>query len=84
MTPIDTHFIWQDGQQICDDALEIKDGQIKIPNRPGLGVNINEDKLAKAHELYEKLGFKGRDDTRAMQYLMKDWKFDPDRPVFVR
>ena len=84
ITPIDTHFIWQDGQQLCDNALQIKKGQICIPNRPGLGVTINENKLAKAHELYEKLSFKGRDDTKAMQYLIKDWQFDPDHPVFVR
>ncbi|WP_462271524.1 enolase C-terminal domain-like protein [Ligilactobacillus agilis] len=83
-TPIDTHFIWQDGQQLCDNALAIKDGYITIPKRPGLGIEINEEKLAAAHELYEKLEFHGRDDAKAMQYLIDDWKFDPKKPTLVR
>ena len=55
ITPVDTHFIWQDGQQLCDDAFEIKNGCIEIPNKPGLGININDEKLAKAHALYESI-----------------------------
>ncbi|WP_225360706.1 enolase C-terminal domain-like protein [Ligilactobacillus salivarius] len=84
ITPVDTHFIWQDGQQLCDDAFEIKNGCIEIPNKPGLGININDEKLAKAHALYEKLKFHERNDTIAMQYLIKDWKFDSKKPTLCR
>ena len=84
ITPVDTHFIWQDGQQLCDDAFEIKNGCIEIPNKPGLGININDEKLAKAHALYEKLKFHERNDAIAMQYLIKDWKFDSKKPTLCR
>jgi len=83
ITPIDTHFVWQDGQQLCDNALNIRNGEIAIPKRPGLGIDINDAKLAAAHELYEKLSFHGRDDAKAMQYLIPDWTFDPKTPTLL-
>lgn len=84
ITAIDTHFIWQDDQQLCDDALQIRDGYIKIPKRPGLGININLEKLEAAHALYATLKHHDRDDALAMQYLIPGWKFDPNRPTLVR
>ena len=84
ITAIDTHFIWQDGQQLCDDALAIRNGHIKIPNRPGLGIHLNIEKLAAAHELYQKLTFHDRDDAKAMQYLIPGWTFNPHQPTLVR
>lgn len=84
ITPIDTHYIWQDGQELCDDSPKIENGKIKLPDKPGLGVEINMDKLMKAHELYKKIPYHDRDDSIAMQYLIKDWQFDPNKPCLVR
>jgi len=83
ITPVDTHFIWQDGQQLCDDALSIRDGYIDIPKRPGLGININHEKLEKAHQNYLTLKNHDRDDAEAMQYLIPGWKYDHKRPTLV-
>src|SRR5699024_3494826 len=45
ITAIDTHWIWQDGQRITKDPYKIEDGKIKVPDKPGLGVDIDMDKL---------------------------------------
>ncbi len=82
IAPVDTHWIWQDGESLLKDPIEIKDGKIKLFDKPGLGVEIDLDKLKKQHELYKQMPFKDRDDTVAMQYLEKGWTFDPNRPVF--
>lgn len=86
ITAIDTHYIWQDGQEMCKDSLKIRDGKITIPDRPGLGVTIDMERIREANELYNTMPeqYKDRDDTLAMQYLIKDWKFDSKRPVFQR
>jgi glucarate dehydratase len=84
VTAIDTHWIWQDGQRITKEPLHIKDGMIEVPAKPGLGVEIDEARLAAAHELYRQHGLGARDDAQAMQYLIPGWKFDPKRPCMVR
>jgi glucarate dehydratase len=83
ITAIDTHWIWQDGQQLTRDPLRIEQGRIRVPSAPGLGVEIDEDALASAHDLYLAHGLGARDDALAMQYLVPDWRFDPKRPCLV-
>ncbi|MCP1493524.1 glucarate dehydratase [Peribacillus frigoritolerans] len=84
ISPIDTHYIWQDGQELCDDPLQIIDGMIKLPDKPGLGVEINMDKVMKANELYRSLPYHDRDDSTSMQYLIKEWKYNSKKPCMVR
>jgi len=84
ITAIDTHWIWQDGQRLTKQPLQIKGGMVQVPDRPGLGVEIDLDQLQKAHELYKAHGLGARDDAMAMQYLMPGWTFDNKRPCLVR
>jgi len=84
VTAIDTHWIWQDGQQLTREPLRIEGGTIDVPKRPGLGVEIDAKALDAAHELYKQHGLGARDDAVAMQYLVPNWKFDPKRPCMVR
>ncbi|MGK2907912.1 MAG: glucarate dehydratase [Desulfuromonadales bacterium] len=84
ITAIDTHWIWQDGQHLTKDPLKIVGGKITVPDRPGLGVEIDMDALAKGHELYKAKGLGSRDDAMAMQFLIPDWTFDHKRPCLVR
>jgi glucarate dehydratase len=37
-----------------------------------------------AHRLYREHALGARDDRAAMQYLIRDWRFDPKRPCLVR
>ncbi len=84
ITALDTHWIWQDGQDLTVDAPKIVDGAIAVPEAPGLGVTLDDDRVAAAHELYLEHGLGSRDDAAAMQYLVPDWEFDSKRPCLVR
>ena len=84
ITAIDTHWIWQDGQRLTREPLRIVDGHVRVPARPGLGVQLDEDQLAKAHECYRNMGLGARDDSVAMQYLIPGWSFDNKKPCLVR
>ena len=84
ITALDTHWIWQDGQGLTTDPLQIKGGQIEVPTGGGLGIEVDRDRLAEAHALYVEHGLGQRDDAAAMQYLVEGWSFDPKRPCLVR
>ena len=84
VTAIDTHWIWQDGQRLTQEPLQIKGGLVQVPKRPGLGVELDMAEVEKAHQLYQQHGLGARDDAVAMQHLISGWKFDPKRPAFDR
>ena len=84
VTAIDTHWIWQDGQALTKEPLKIKGGKIAVPDRPGLGIEIDSEKLEAAHALYKQHGLGARDDALAMQFLIPGWTFDDKRPCLVR
>ena len=50
ITAIDTHWIWQDGQRLTKEPFRIEGGLVKVPQKPGLGVELDMDAVAKAHE----------------------------------
>ena len=84
VTAIDTHWIWQDGQRLTQDPLQIVGGHVQVPKKPGLGVELDMAEVEKAHQLYKQHGLGSRDDATAMQYLIPNWKFDPKRPAMDR
>ena len=84
ITAIDTHWIWQDGQRITKQPYQIVDGYLDVPAAPGLGVELDEERVAAAHELYLTEGLGARDDAVAMQYLVPGWRFDSKRPCLQR
>jgi glucarate dehydratase len=84
VTAIDTHWIWQDGQGLTKDPLQIVDGQITLPIKPGLGIELDMAAVEQAHQLYRQHGLGARDDAMAMQYLVPGWSFNPKKPCLVR
>ena len=84
ITAIDTHWIWQDGQRLTREPLRIVGGKVRVPDRPGLGIDADMDEIEKAHALYLEKGLGVRDDALAMQYLIPGWTFDNKRPCLVR
>jgi len=84
VTAIDTHWIWQDGQRLTKEPLQIVGGHVQVPKKPGLGVELDMVEVEKAHQLYQRHGLGSRDDAMAMQGLIPGWKFDPKRPAFDR
>ena len=84
VTAIDTHWIWQDGQFLTQMPLQIKDGYVDVPAKPGLGIDVDMAAIERAHQLYLQHGLGSRDDAMAMQYLIPGWTFNPKMPALVR
>jgi glucarate dehydratase len=72
----DTHYPWLiEGTDIIEGPkLAIQGGAMAIPAGPGLGVTLDHDKLARAHETFVKCGMRGRDDRSLMRRLEPGWK----------
>ena len=85
MNGIDTHWIWQEGRErLTKEPMQIVDGCIDLPKKPGLGIEIDREQILKANKLYMENCLGARDDTIGMQYLIPGWKFDNKRPCLVR
>jgi glucarate dehydratase len=73
----DTHYPWQTER---DEVVEggrvpIADGFVQIPDRPGLGVDLDYDQVARTREIYEKLPYRRRDDEAEMRkHVDPNWK----------
>ena len=84
ITAIDTHWIWQEGRsELTKEPMRIVGGEVKVPDRPGLGVELDMARVEQANALYKKLGDGARDDAAAMRYLIPGWQYDPKRPSMV-
>lgn len=84
ISAIDTHWIWQDGQRLTREPFAIRDGAVALPERPGLGIELDMDQVEAAHTRHQELGLGGRDDAAGMRFLIPGWEFDPKRPALVR
>jgi glucarate dehydratase len=71
----DTHYPWliETADIIEGPKLIIRDGKMNVPAGLGLGVTLDQDKLARAHETYTKCGMRGRDDRALMRRLEPGW-----------
>ncbi|MBL8793485.1 MAG: glucarate dehydratase [Planctomycetia bacterium] len=72
----DTHYPWliEGADVIQGPNLKIQGGKLKIPAGPGVGVQLDPDKVARAHEVYRKCGMKERDDATTMRLIEPGWK----------
>ena len=85
ITAIDTHWIWQEGQErLTREPLRIEDGAVAVPDKPGLGIEPDMDRIMAAHALFKQVGHGARDDAMAMQYLRPGWTYSPRRPSLGR
>lgn len=73
----DTHTPWKDPAEdvVLPGVLAIEDGSVAVPTAPGLGVELDEDAVARLHQQYLSAGLKERDDTGYMRRFQPD--FDP-------
>jgi glucarate dehydratase len=72
----DTHYPWliDSADIIAGGKLPIRNGRMSIPAGPGLGVELDRDKLARAHETYTKCGMKDRNDADTMRLVEPGWQ----------
>jgi glucarate dehydratase len=72
----DTHYphLPESADIIQGQKLAIRNGRMAVPIGPGVGVNLDLDKLARANEVYRKCGMRERNDAETMRMI--DPKFD--------
>jgi glucarate dehydratase len=72
----DTHYPWlpESADIIQGPKLPIRDGKMRPPAGPGLGVALDMDKVARAAETYQKCGMRERDDANTMRMVEPGWK----------
>lgn len=65
----DTHYPWQDpaDEILVGGKVPFVDGAVRVPDRPGLGGEIDRDALARGHERYQRCGYRTRDDAAEMR-----------------
>ena len=75
----DTHYPWlvEGADVIAGPNLRFRDGKLPVPEGPGLGVELDRDKLARARETYTKCGMRGRDDAHTMRLVEPGWERTP-------
>jgi glucarate dehydratase len=64
---LDTHWPWKSEDVIVEDTLRFRDGEVAVPGAPGLGVELDRDRLARLHEQYLSCGISERSDTLYMK-----------------
>lgn len=64
----DTHYPWQTSDEvIAGGRLKFVGGSLPVPERGGLGVDIDRDQLARLKERYDKIPYRRRDDAAEMR-----------------
>ena len=73
----DTHYPWQSAKDevVAGGRVPIENGCVRIPDKPGLGVELDYDQLARGRERYAKLSYRKRDDEAEMRrHVDPNWK----------
>jgi glucarate dehydratase len=73
----DTHYPWQSeiDEVVAGGRVKIVDGCVRIPDEPGLGVELDYDQVARGRERYEKCPYRKRDDEAQMRkHIDPRWK----------
>ncbi|MFB6073424.1 MAG: enolase C-terminal domain-like protein [Haloarculaceae archaeon] len=85
----DTHYPWMADDVIADPPVEISDGTVDVPDDPGLGVELDEDRVERMHERFEDSETLGYSSVGSMAAAYADAMDDqreglwlPDKPIW--
>jgi glucarate dehydratase len=73
----DTHYPWSQAKDevVAGGRVPIVDGCIRIPERGGLGVELDPDQVACGRERYAKCPYRKRDDEAEMRkHVDENWR----------
>ena len=73
----DTHYPWAhtSDEVVAGGRVPIVDGCVRITDKPGLGVELDPDALARGRERYAKCPYRKRDDEAEMRkHVDPKWK----------
>jgi glucarate dehydratase len=70
----DSHYPWQT-EDVVTERLVFEDGRLAVSDLPGLGVELDRDRLARLHRrwLDDDGSMRDRDDAAAMRAAEPDW-----------
>jgi len=65
----DTHYPWSQAKDevVVGGRIAFEQGKVRIPNKPGLGVDLDYDQLARGRERYAQCPYRKRDDEAEMR-----------------
>jgi glucarate dehydratase len=65
----DTHYPWQHAEDeiVAGGRVPIRNGCVTITDKPGLGVELDQDQLARGRERYRTCAYRKRDDEAEMR-----------------
>jgi glucarate dehydratase len=73
----DTHYPWQTAKDevAAGGRIPFVNGCVRIPDKPGLGVELDYDQVARGRERYARIPFRKRDDEAEMRkHVDPNWK----------
>ncbi|KIZ18373.1 hypothetical protein SNA_07015 [Streptomyces natalensis ATCC 27448] len=70
----DTHYPWQT-EDVLTERLAFRDGHLGVGDAPGLGVDLDRDRLAALHRRWREGDgtYRSRDDAAAMRVAEPGW-----------
>lgn len=75
----DTHYPWQSEEVVTGGRMRFEDGALKVPDGPGLGVELDRAALEALHGNYLRSGLTRRDDGAEMRKIEPGWRFQAVR-----
>ncbi|WP_372349861.1 glucarate dehydratase family protein [Streptomyces sp. KL116D] len=75
----DSHYPWQ-SEDVLTERLTFQDGRVTVSDAPGLGVELDRDRLAVLHQRWlddSYAAMRDRDDAAAMRVLDPEWVTPP-------
>jgi len=70
----DTHWPWKTEDVVAGEPFRFAGGAVRVPDAPGLGVELDRDALARLHEQYLRCGLRNRDDTGYMRRIVPGYE----------
>jgi glucarate dehydratase len=73
----DTHYPWQTARDevAAGGRIRFENGCVRIPGKPGLGVDLDYDQVARGRERYAKIPYRKRDDEAEMRkHVDASWR----------
>src|SRR5438105_4573189 len=73
----DTHYPWSQAKDeiVVGGRIKFVNGTVPIPEKPGLGVELDHDQLARGRERYAKCPYRKRDDEAEMRkHVDPNWR----------
>ena len=66
---VDTHYPWLDAADeiVAGGKIRFEQGSLRLPDAPGLGIEVDRDALARQAALFNAVTYRDRDDVGHMQ-----------------